>query len=170
LPASAIDAIDMNLEDLMQVSIVSAPKFAENPDRIPSVVSIITAADIRLYGWRTLGAALRSLQGFNVTDDHTYAYGGVRGISPAGRLPAAPARSDRRPGDEREHLRQRPADSAFPLDIGLIERIEGDSRPERGDLRRRCDVRRDQRGHPQRPQRRRRSPPSWAAAPTAACA
>ena len=31
LPASAIDAIDMNLEDLMQVSIVSAAKFSENP-------------------------------------------------------------------------------------------------------------------------------------------
>ena len=67
----------------MQVSIVSAPKFAENPDRIPSAVSIITAADIRLYGWRTLGAALRSLQGFNVTDDHT-CLRRYRGISQPG--------------------------------------------------------------------------------------
>lgn len=123
-PAKALDAIDMSLEDLLQVNIVSAPKFAENPEQIPSVVSIISAADIRLYGWRTLGAALRSLQGFNVTDDHTYAYGGVRGIS--------------QPGDYRPRLQilidgqsineniyaSAPVDSAFPLDIGLIERIE----------------------------------------------
>ena len=74
----------MALEDLLKVNIVSAPKFAENPDQIPSVVSILTAEDIRLYGWQTLGAALRSLQGFNVTDNHTHAYGGVRGISQPG--------------------------------------------------------------------------------------
>ena len=83
-PARALDAIDMALEDLLKVNIVSAPKFAENPDQIPSVVSILTAEDIRLYGWQTLGAALRSLQGFNVTDNHTHAYGGVRGISQPG--------------------------------------------------------------------------------------
>ena len=123
-PSWALDAIDMSLEDLLKVNIVSAPKFAENPDQIPSVVSILTAEDIRLYGWRTLGAALHSLQGFNVTSDHTYAYGGVRGIS--------------QPGDYRPRLQilidgqsineniyaGAPVDSTFPLDIGLVERIE----------------------------------------------
>ncbi|MBS1138704.1 MAG: TonB-dependent receptor [Proteobacteria bacterium] len=122
--AAAIDAIDLPLEDLLKVNIVSTPKFAENPDQIPSVVSILTSEDIRLYGWRTLGDALRTLQGFNVTDDHTYAYGGVRGIS--------------QPGDYRPRMQilidgmsineniysSAPVDSAFPLDIGLIERIE----------------------------------------------
>lgn len=120
----AVDAIDISLEDLLQVSIVSTPKFAENPDQIPSVVSILTSEDIRLYGWRTLGDALRSVQGFNVTSDHTYAYGGVRGIS--------------QPGDYRPRLQilidgqaineniyaSAPVDSAFPIDIGLVERIE----------------------------------------------
>lgn len=128
LPATpalgAVDAIDISLEDLLQVNIVATPKFAENPDQIPSVVSILTTEDIRLYGWRTLGDALRSLQGFNVTNDHTYAYGGVRGIS--------------QPGDYRPRLQilidgqaineniyaSAPVDSAFPLDIGLVERIE----------------------------------------------
>ena len=124
LPAGAIDAISMELEDLMQVSIVSTPKFAENPERIPSVVSIISAADIRLYGWRTLGAALRSLQGFNVTDDHTYAYGGVRGISqPGDYRPRQQILIDGQAMNENIYA-SAPADSAFPLDIGLIERIE----------------------------------------------
>ncbi len=121
---AAIDAIEMPLEELVKVNIISTPKFAENPDQIPSVVSILTAEDIRLYGWRTLGDALRTLQGFNVTDDATYSYAGVRGIS--------------QPGDYRPRLQMlidgmsvneniyasSPVDSAFPLDIGLVERIE----------------------------------------------
>ncbi len=122
--SAAIDAIDLSLEDLLRVNIIATPKFAENPDQIPSVVSILTNEDIRLYGWRTLGDALRTLQGFNVTDDHTYSYAGVRGIS--------------QPGDYRPRLQilidgmsvnenifaSAPVDSAFPLDIGLVERIE----------------------------------------------
>ncbi|WP_027458717.1 TonB-dependent receptor plug domain-containing protein [Dechloromonas agitata] len=123
-PAQALDAIDMSLEDLLQVSIVSAPKFTENPDQIPSVVSIISAADIRLYGWRTLGAALRSLQGFNVTDDHTYAYGGVRGISqPGDYRPRQQILIDGQSMNDNIYA-SAPVDSAFPLDLGLIERIE----------------------------------------------
>lgn len=122
--SGAIDAIDLPLEELLKVNIIATPKFAENPDQIPSVVSILTSEDIRLYGWRTLGDALRTLQGFNVTDDHTYSYAGVRGIS--------------QPGDYRPRLQilidgmsinenifaGAPVDSAFPLDVGLIERIE----------------------------------------------
>lgn len=121
---AAIDAIEMPLDELLKISIVSTPKFAENPDQIPSIVSILNAEDIRQYGWRTLGDALRTLQGFNVTDDHTYGYAGVRGIS--------------QPGDYRPRLQilidgvsvneniysSVPVNSAFPLDIGLIERIE----------------------------------------------
>jgi outer membrane receptor for ferrienterochelin and colicin len=121
---AAIDAIDMTLDELVKVNIISTPKFAENPDQIPSIVSILTAEDIRLYGWRTLGDALRTLQGFNVTDDATYSYAGVRGISA--------------PGDYRPRLQilidgmsvndniyaSSTVDSSFPLDIGLIERIE----------------------------------------------
>lgn len=124
-PALAeIDAIDIPLEELLKVRFVSTPKFAENPDQIPSVVSTLTSEDFRLYGWKTLGDALRTLQGFNITNDHTYGYSGVRGIS--------------QPGDYRPRLQilidgvsinenvyaSVSVDSAFPLDVGLIERIE----------------------------------------------
>lgn len=121
---SAIDAIDNSLEDLLKVRIVSTPKFAENPDQIPSVVSILTADDIRLFGWRTLGDALRSLQGFTVTHDHTYAYGGVRGISqPGDYRPRMQTLIDGQSVNE-NIFASAPVDSTFPLDIGLIERIE----------------------------------------------
>lgn len=125
LPAwTAVDAIDISLEELLKVRIVSTPKFAEDPNKIPSIVSILTAADIRLYGWRTLGAALRSLQGFNVTDDHTYAYGGIRGISqPGDYRPRMQILIDGQAMNENIYA-SAPVDSAFPLDIGLVERIE----------------------------------------------
>jgi iron complex outermembrane receptor protein len=121
---AAVDALDMTLDELLAVRIVSTPKFAEHPDRIPSAISVLTAEDIRLYGWRTLGEALRSLQGFNVTSDHTYDYAGMRGVA--------------QPGDYRPRMQvlvdgvslvdtiyaSVPVDTAFPLDIGLVERIE----------------------------------------------
>jgi len=121
---AAIDAIEMSLDELLKVKIISTPKFAENPDQIPSVVSVLTAEDIRLYGWRNLGDALRTLQGFNVTDDATYGYAGVRGISaPGDYRPRLQMLIDGMSVNENIYASS-PVDSAFPLDIGLIERIE----------------------------------------------
>ena len=122
--AEEIDAIDTPLDQLVQMRIISMPKFAENADAIPSVVSIIKREDIRIYGWRTLGEALRSLQGFNVTSNHAYEYAGTRGIS--------------LPGDFRPRLQllidgtslndgvfsSAPIENSFPLDLDLVERIE----------------------------------------------
>lgn len=119
-----LDGIDLPLEELVKVRVVSLPKFAENADAIPSVVSILKREEIRLYGWRTLGDALRTLQGFNVTSDHTYAYAGVRGVSPPGDYrPRLQLLIDGMPINENIYAGA-PVDSAFPLDLGLVERIE----------------------------------------------
>jgi outer membrane receptor protein involved in Fe transport len=124
-PAQAeIDAIELPLEALGQVRIISAPKFADNPDAIPSVVSILRREDIRRYGWRTLGDALRTLQGFNVTNDHTYGYAGVRGISPAGDYrPRLQLLIDGLAVNENIYAGA-PVDSTLPIDLDLVERIE----------------------------------------------
>ncbi|MFN7925605.1 MAG: TonB-dependent receptor [Bryobacteraceae bacterium] len=50
-------------------------------EEVPSNVSLITAADIRRFGYRTLAEALQSVRGFYMTSDRIYGYGGVRGIS-----------------------------------------------------------------------------------------
>jgi iron complex outermembrane receptor protein len=48
------DLMSMNLEDLSRVKVFSASRHFEDARKAPSSVSIITAADIRRNGWRTV--------------------------------------------------------------------------------------------------------------------
>jgi outer membrane receptor for ferrienterochelin and colicins len=118
------DLMSMNLEDLSRVKVFSASRHFEDARRAPSSVSILTAADIRRNGWRTLGDALNSLRGFYTSYDRLYPYLGVRGFM--------------RPGDDNSRilllvnghrLNENVYDSAligtaFSLDLDLIDHIE----------------------------------------------
>jgi iron complex outermembrane receptor protein len=76
---------DMSLEQLVDVQIVSAAsKRAQKVSEAPSVVMVVTAAEIRRHGYRTLADALRTLPGFYVTYDRNYSYLGVRGFGRPG--------------------------------------------------------------------------------------
>lgn len=124
LAANTLEIDEEPLETLLQTQLIRAPKFALNPDFNPSSVSILTREDIRAYGWRTLAEALRSLNGFTITNDHSYSYVAGRGITT--------------PGDYRSRLQilidgiaiNEPIfgsvsiDSSFPLDLDLVEQIE----------------------------------------------
>jgi iron complex outermembrane receptor protein len=69
------------LEDLMQMRVVTAAsKFAQPISDAPSSAVVLTAADIRAFGWRTLADALATLPGLYVTNDRNYAYLGARGF------------------------------------------------------------------------------------------
>ena len=64
---------------------VSTPsRFTQKATEAPASVSVITADDFKLFGYRTLGDALRSVRGLYVTDDRTYQYLGVRGFNRPG--------------------------------------------------------------------------------------
>jgi iron complex outermembrane receptor protein len=118
------DIMDLSPEALKNVQVYSASMYLQSDREAPSSVTIITAEQIRQFGYRTLADALSSVRGFDVTYDRNYSYVGVRGFS--------------RPGGYNDQilllinghrLNDNVYDWAklgteFPLDVDLIERIE----------------------------------------------
>ena len=127
LSRPASELVDLSLNELMQIevpTVVTASKYEQKVTEAPSSVSIITADDIKKYGYRTLADILRSVRDFYVTYDRNYGYVGTRGFD--------------RPGDfggrililvDGHRLNEPLYDSAFNmtdfiLDVDLIERVE----------------------------------------------
>lgn len=61
-------------------SVFTASKYEQKVSEAPSSVSIITAEEIRKYGYRTLDDILNSLRSFYVVNDRNYSYVAVRGF------------------------------------------------------------------------------------------
>lgn len=125
--AHAADEVDLSglpIEQLMTLEVFTASKFTQKLSDAPSAVSIVTAADIKAFGWRTLADILRSMRGLYVSYDRNYSYLGARGFL--------------RPGDYNSRFLllvdgYRTNDSVFDqssigtefvLDVDLIDRVE----------------------------------------------
>lgn len=122
--AAPQDLTTVPLEQLLTMEVFSASKFKQNASDAPAVVTVISAADIRAYGWRTLADVARSVRGLYVSYDRNYSYLGERGFL--------------RPGDYNTRFLllvdgnrvndavydQAPVGGEFPLDLELVERIE----------------------------------------------
>ncbi|MGB9151179.1 MAG: TonB-dependent receptor [Burkholderiales bacterium] len=78
------DLMNMSLEKLLELEVYGASKYAQKTSEAPASVTIISAADIRNYGYRNLADILKSIRSLHVTNDHNYGYVGVRGFSPPG--------------------------------------------------------------------------------------
>ena len=79
------DLTELPIEQLMQVQVVTgASKYAQTASEAPANVSVITAADIKAYGWRTLADILRSLPGLYTSYDRNYTTLGARGFLRSG--------------------------------------------------------------------------------------
>jgi len=81
--AAPPEVTDQSLEALMAIevaSVVGAAKHEQRVTEAPSSVTVITAADIRTFGWRTMADVLRSVRGFYITYDRNYTYLGARGF------------------------------------------------------------------------------------------
>jgi outer membrane receptor for ferrienterochelin and colicins len=105
-------------------SVYGASKYEQKMTEAPSLISIVTSAEIKKYGYRTLADILRSLPGFYVTYDRNYSYLGTRGFN--------------RPGDynsrvllliDGHRINDNVYDSMyvgseFILDVDLIDRVE----------------------------------------------
>jgi len=74
------DLANASLEELMNVEAYSASKHLQSLRQAPSFVSIVTAEDIRTFGYRRLADILQSVPGFYTTYDYQYSCVGVRGF------------------------------------------------------------------------------------------
>lgn len=90
LPAATEDQPDLtelSIEELMQVkveTVYGASKYLQKVTEAPSSVSVVTADEIKKYGYRTLADLLRSLRSFFITSDRNYSYVSVRGFGRTG--------------------------------------------------------------------------------------
>jgi outer membrane receptor for ferrienterochelin and colicins len=121
------DLLDLPLDQLVQIEIpnvIGASKYQQAANKAPSSVSVITAAEIKNYGWQKLSDVLRSVRGFTATNDRNYDFLTVRGFG--------------LPGDYTSRIlllidglrindsiyQQTAAGGDFPLDIDLVDRVE----------------------------------------------
>ena len=118
---------DLSLEQLVNVqvdSVYGASKYEQKVTQAPASVSIITADEIKKFGYRTLTDVLRGVRGLYVSNDRNYSYLGFRGFQ--------------RPGDYNTRVLvlldgHRMNDNVFDqsefghenmIDVDMIERVE----------------------------------------------
>lgn len=117
----------LSLEELLMIevdTVTSASKYEQKVTEAPSAVTVITAEDIRTYGYRTLADILESVRGFFISYDRSYHSLGIRGFG--------------RPGDRNTRVlllvdghrvndnvfNAGPLGNDFVLDADLIDRVE----------------------------------------------
>lgn len=122
--ASATDLTELSIEQLLDIEVYSASRFAQKITEAPASVSIVTSADIKGYGYRTLADLLRGVRGLDITYDRNYSYLGARGFN--------------RPGGYNNRILMlvdgyrinevvydsAPIGTEFILDMDMIERVE----------------------------------------------
>lgn len=119
--------MDMDLEGLRKIkvdTVYGASRFEQKVTEAPSSITIITADEIKKYGYRTLADIVNSVRSFYTTYDRSYHYVGVRGFGVPGdynsRLLIL---IDGHRTNENIYL-SGAIGTEFLLDVDLIERVE----------------------------------------------
>ncbi|WP_342116181.1 TonB-dependent receptor plug domain-containing protein [Pseudoduganella sp. OTU4001] len=112
------------LEQLMSMEVYSASRFNQKATQAPSNVTVLTSADIRAYGWRSLADALRSIRGLYTANDRSYTYLGARGFLRPGDLSTRFLLQIDGTRINDPVFDQAQIGAEFPLDLELVDRIE----------------------------------------------
>ena len=106
------------------MEVYSASRFNQKSTQAPSNVTVLTSADIRAYGWRTLADALRSIRGLYTSNDRSYSYLGARGFLRSGDLSTRFLLQIDGTRINDPVFDQALLGGEFPLDMDLVDRIE----------------------------------------------
>ncbi len=68
------------LDSLLNIPVNAAARHAQDRSEAAASVTVVTAEEIRRYGYRTLAHVLRNVRGFYTSDDLSYSYVGARGL------------------------------------------------------------------------------------------
>jgi iron complex outermembrane receptor protein len=82
--AVAEDLTGVPFEQLLETEVVGAAQFSQQLTDAPSAVSVVTAEEIRRYGYRTLAEILSNMRGLNIGFDGAYYFPGGRGYGAPG--------------------------------------------------------------------------------------
>lgn len=121
------DVMDMSLEDLMKVhidTVYGASGYKQKVTEAPATITIITADEIKRYGYRTLADVLRNVPGFYLTNDRNYTYLGIRGFARAGDYNSGLLLLVDGHRNNDNIFDQALIGTEFPVDIDLIDRVE----------------------------------------------
>lgn len=115
---------DLGLEQLLGLEVYAASRFPQPQAEAPSAITVVTAEDIRQYGYRTLADVLRGIPGLHLSNDRVYDYLGVRGLRRAGdfNAPVLLLIDGRRMNDN--VFEAAPIGNDLPVSIDRIERVE----------------------------------------------
>ena len=80
--SAQVDSIvDIPFEQLLQTEIITAERLAKQISNAPSAVSIVTARDIKDFGYRSLSDILDSMRGLSMSHSSQYGYLAGRGFT-----------------------------------------------------------------------------------------
>jgi iron complex outermembrane receptor protein len=82
--AEVAEIADLPFEQLLHTEVVTADKLARQISNAPSAVSIVTAQDIRDFGYRSLSDILDSMRGLSMSHKSNYGFLSGRGYGNAG--------------------------------------------------------------------------------------
>lgn len=118
------DIASLPLEALMQMEVHTASRYAQTLLEAPAAMSVVTAEDIRTFGYRSLADILNGMRGLYTSYDRSYHYLGTRGFATPGDyntrvlLLVDGVRSNDNVYD------QAAIGTDFTIDVDLIERVE----------------------------------------------
>ncbi len=81
---NTFDATTIPFEELLQTDYIPASKIAEQINSASSAVSVVTAREIKLFGYKNLSEILNSMRGLHTFQDYGYTFLGGRGYGKPG--------------------------------------------------------------------------------------